>query len=169
MTGDTSTQSPSGFHIRPARPDDCAVIAEFNARLALETESKRLDPSVLARGVSLALADPDRARYFVAVSDEGAVIGQTAFTREWSDWRCGWIWWLQSVYVAADHRGRGVFRALFESIREEARAAGSEVIGLRLYVEQENEKAQRVYEAMGLRPGGYFVLEDLWGLSSPPD
>jgi GNAT superfamily N-acetyltransferase len=167
MTDDSPARP--GFSIRQAQPEDRDAIVDFNARLALETESKRLDPEILVRGVALALAEPDRARYYVAVSSlDGRVIGQAAFTREWSDWRCGWIWWLQSVYVHADHRGQGVFRALFERIRNDARAAGSNVVGLRLYVEHENHPAQRVYETLGLRPGGYLVMEDLWGLSPGP-
>jgi GNAT superfamily N-acetyltransferase len=147
--------------VRDARPDDRAAIVEFNARLALETESKALDRDVLDRGVAAALADPDRLRYWVAEAPGGRVVGQAAVTREWSDWRNGWLWWFQSVYVAPDHRGRGVFRALFGHIRRDARGR-PDVIGLRLYVESENLDAQRTYRAVGMRPGGYLVFEDLW-------
>jgi GNAT superfamily N-acetyltransferase len=146
--------------IRAARRGDRAAIVAFNLALALETESKVLDPVVLGRGVERALADPDRLRYWVAEA-EGVVVGQAAVTREWSDWRDGWIWWFQSVYVVPDRRRRGVFRALFETIRAEARSAG-DVIGLRLYVENANHRAHRTYEALGLKPGGYHVYEDLW-------
>ena len=124
--------------VRDARPDDRDAIVAFNARLAEETEAKRLDPSVLARGVARALADPDRLRYWVAERD-GRVVGQAAVTREWSDWRYGWIWWFQSVYVAPEARGLGVFRALHADIREAALDAG-DVIGLRLYVEEDNHR-----------------------------
>jgi GNAT superfamily N-acetyltransferase len=82
-------------------------------------------------------------------------------TREWSDWRNGWLWWYQSVYVRPDARRRGVFRALHGHVRDAARTAG-DVIGLRLYVEQANDRAQRTYRALGLKPGGYFVLEEIW-------
>ena len=88
-------------------------------------------------------------------------VGQAAVTREWSDWRKGWIWWFQSVYVAAPFRGRGVFRALHHQIRSEARSL-PDVIGLRLYVEDTNSQAHRTYQALGLKPGGYSVYEDLW-------
>ena len=153
--------------VRDAGADDRDAIVAFNARLADETEGKTLDRAVLSRGVAAALADPDRLRYWVAErDDDGAnpaprVVGQAAITREWSDWRAGWIWWFQSVYVAPEARGQGVFRALHGHIRTLARGA-SDVIGLRLYVEHENDRARRVYEALGLRPGGYHVFEEFW-------
>src|SRR5262249_38533932 len=139
--------------VRDARPDDRDVIADFNARLALETESKVLDPAVLAAGVAVALADPDRLRYWVADTG-GQVGGEAAVTREWSDWRNGWLWWLQSVYIHPDWRRRGIFRSLYDHIRKTADSQG-DVIGLRLYVEQGNDRAQRTYRAMGMAPGGY--------------
>lgn len=148
------------FRTRDARPDDLSVIVEFNARLASETEGKRLDPNILGRGVAIALAEPDRLRYWVAEAG-GHVIGQTAVTREWSDWRCGWVWWLQSVYIAADWRGRGVFRQLYEHVRDSARSE-PDVIGLRLYVEETNDRAQHTYRSLGMKPCGYHVYEDLW-------
>ena len=154
--------------IREARADDLDVIIEFNARLAHESEGKTLDRDVLARGVRMALADSDRLRYWVAeVEDDSEdpaatwVIGQAAVTREWSDWRAGWIWWFQSVYVHPDYRGRGVFRAIHDQIRVLARQAEG-VIGLRLYVESNNDQAKRVYRSLGMEPGGYDVYEELW-------
>lgn len=89
------------------------------------------------------------------------MIGQAAITGEWSDWRHGWIWWFQSVYIAQPHRGRGVFRAIYHHIREIA-LAESDVIGLRLYVEDSNRQAQSTYQALGMKPGGYSVYEELW-------
>jgi GNAT superfamily N-acetyltransferase len=148
--------------VRGALPSDAAAIVEFNRRLALETESKVLDDKTLLSGVKRALADPDRLRYWVAQSsDPISIVGQAAITREWSDWRDAWVWWLQSVYVAAPWRGRGVFRALYGQIRAAARAE-PDVIGLRLYVEQANHQAHRTYEALGMRPVGYSVYEELW-------
>ncbi len=146
--------------IRDARADDLDAIVAFNARLAEETESKTLDRDVLVRGVQTALVDPDRLRYWMAVSD-GMVVGQSAVTREWSDWRNGWIWWFQSVFVAESSRGQGVFRALYRHVRAEALSL-PDVIGLRLYVEHENDRAQATYRAMGMVPGGYHVFEELW-------
>jgi len=162
----TSSDPPPPFApsllVRDAHPGDHAAIVEFNARLAAETEGKQLDRSVLARGVELALADPDRLRYWLAETRQGGlVVGQAAVSREWSDWRNGWVWWFQSVYVHPDYRRRGVFRILHQQIRTRARAA-PDVIGLRLYVETANDHARRTYQALGFTPGGYHVYEDLW-------
>ena len=156
------SSAPPLPRIRPAVPADLAVIVEYNRLLALETESKVLDPAVLEAGVACALADPDRLRYWVAEFDGAShPVGQAAVTREWSDWRMGWIWWFQSVYVAAGFRGRGVFRTLYQHIRDEARSL-PDVIGLRLYVEDANEPAQKTYQALGMKPGGYSVYQELW-------
>jgi GNAT superfamily N-acetyltransferase len=150
--------------IRDAVPADRPTIVEFNRLLAVETEHTVLDPAILDRGVARALAEPDRLRYWVAElpsADGNRLVGQSAITREWSDWRNGWIWWLQSVYIHADFRGRGIFKALYRHICSQAQAA-SDVIGLRLYVEDRNLRAQQTYQALGMKPGGYSVLEELW-------
>jgi GNAT superfamily N-acetyltransferase len=148
--------------IRDAGTDDQPAIIEFNRRLALETESKVLDLGVLAAGVAMALSRPEHLRYWVAaLGTPPAVVGQAAITREWSDWRNGWLWWFQSVYIAEPYRGQGVFRALYQHIRQEA-LSHSDVIGLRLYVEDSNHDAQKTYQALGMTPGGYSVYEELW-------
>jgi len=143
--------------LRRAGPGDAAVIAEFNQRLAQESEGKTLDPAVLAAGVAAGLADPCKARYFVAEED-GLAVGQVMLTTEWSDWRNGWVWWIQSVYVRPEARRRGVFRALFQHAHEAARA-DPEVVGLRLYVERDNHAAQQTYQRLGMERTGYLVLE----------
>jgi len=154
--------SPGSPRIRPAGVDDLAVLVRFNAALALETEGKTLDLEVCSRGVLKAFADPDRLRYWVAESDGSTeVVGQAAVTREWSDWRAGWVWWFQSVYVVPRSRQRGVFRALHGAIRRVARAS-DDVVGLRLYVEEQNHRAQQTYRGLGMRPGGYVVYEEIW-------
>ncbi len=143
--------------IRNAQWTDATVIEEFNRLLALETEQKRLDPAVLAVGVAAALKDADKGRYFVA-EDGGAVVGQIMHTREWSDWRNGWIWWIQSVYVRQEWRRRGVFRALYQHVHQAARSDPS-VIGIRLYMEKDNETARKTYLSLGMKEPGYVVLE----------
>jgi len=134
------------FRVRPAGPDDTSAVVEFNRRLAWETEAKVLDPTLLTSGVSAVLADPIKGRYFVAEAS-GVVVGQVMITYEWSDWRNGWIWWLQSVYVRDDWRRRGVFRGLIEFVFAEARREA--VVGVRLYVEEENAVAQETYRGLG--------------------
>ena len=101
--------------VRAATPADAPLVIEFNRRLAEESEGKTLDPAVLGPGVRAALADPRKALYFLAEA-EGSVAGQMMVTYEWSDWRNGWLWWIQSVYVRPEARRRGVFRALFEHV-----------------------------------------------------
>jgi GNAT superfamily N-acetyltransferase len=143
--------------LRRATPADAPVIVEFNRRLAEESEGKTLDLPVLAAGVAACLADPTKALYFVA-EDGGRVVGQVMLTYEWSDWRNGWIWWIQSVYVVPEQRRRGVFRALFEHVCRQARE-DPHVVALRLYVEEENHGAREIYAHLGMEPTGYRVLE----------
>ncbi len=143
--------------IRQAVSSDVAIVVEFNRLLAEESEGKTLDFQLLRRGVEAGLADPRKSVYFLAEED-GSALGQIMFTTEWSDWRNGWFWWIQSVYVRPDARRRGVFRALFEQVRQAARAE-EEVIGLRLYVERENQTAQETYRKMGMDAAGYLVFE----------
>lgn len=144
--------------IRAATLDDAAIIAEYNRRLAWETEHKTLDPDVVLRGVTQALLDPLRkGPYHVAVVD-GQVIGQIQFTFEWSDWRAGWFWWIQSVYVHADHRGKGAFRALYQHVYDQARQ-DPEVIGIRLYVEVDNLAAQQTYRKLGMERIDFHIYQ----------
>jgi GNAT superfamily N-acetyltransferase len=146
--------------VRPPTPADVPVLVEYNRRLARETESKELDPATLAAGVAAAIADPKRkGPYFLACDGED-VVGQMQITYEWSDWRNGWFWWVQGVYVRADFRGRGVFRTLYEHARRQARAAG-DVIGLRLYVERDNRAAQATYRRLGMEMLSYDLMEEL--------
>ena len=150
---------PTALAVRSATPADLAVIVDFNTRLASETEHKRLDPATIERGVARALAS-DLCRYFVAELN-GQVIGQAMVTYELTDWRDGVLWWFQSVYVAESHRGSGVFKALFQHIAAAAQA-DPEVRGLRLYVEHENHRAQKVYQQLGMKPSGHLVYERDW-------
>lgn len=145
------------FTVRPAGPDDLSAIVEFNQRLALESENLPLDPQVLTSGVAKVLADPQRGRYFVA-DDAGEVIGQIMITYEWSDWRDGWIWWIQSVYVRADRRKSGVFRSVFEFIEATARTEGG-VVALRLYVEKANHVAQATYHRLGFEEMHFHLFQ----------
>jgi len=143
--------------IREATPADSRILVEYNLRLALETENKRLDRDVVSQGVDALLRDPAKGRYFVAVHEE-QIIGQIMHTREWSDWRNGDIWWLQSVYVAAEYRRKGVFRRLYQHLWNEANRA-PDVVGLRLYVERDNLAAHETYRNLGFLQPGYFVME----------
>lgn len=125
--------------------------------MALETEHKRLDPEVVDAGVRAALGDASKGRYFIA-ERAGERVGQLMFTYEWSDWRNGMFWWIQSVYVVPQARRDGVFRALFRHV-EQLAEGDSGVCGIRLYVERENERAQATYRHCGLQDAGYVVME----------
>ena len=146
--------------VRPAVAADASRIVEFNLGLARETEDKTLSPTVLLHGVQRALADPARGRYYVAEVD-GKVAGCLLLTTEWSDWRDGWFWWIQSVFVDPGQRGKGVYSALHERVRAEALAAG-DVVGLRLYVEKGNVRAQRTYHKLGMGETAYLLFEEIF-------
>ena len=145
------------IEVRRATAADVELVCEFNRLLALESESKTLDSSVLRVGVTAVLADPAKGLYFLA-TDGAAILGQIGVTYEWSDWRNGWFWWIQSVYVRPEYRRRGVFRSLFEHVEQAARQ-DPEVIGLRLCVERANTAAEQTYRTLGMDDTGYFVLE----------
>jgi GNAT superfamily N-acetyltransferase len=147
------------FTVRPARASDAGTLVEFNARMAEETEGLELARDILSKGVRGGLADASKALYFVADAG-GRVVGQLMITKEWSDWRNGDIWWVQSVYVHPDHRRHGVFRALYDHARQQARRAGA--VGVRLYVDDHNATAQQVYERLGMRMSNYRVMEEIF-------
>ena len=152
--------------IRPAVLSDADVIGEFNRLMAKETENKDLDPGVLKAGVAAMLADSSKGRYFVAEQASMGVVGQLGVTSEWSDWRNGNFWWIQSVYVAEHARRHGVFRKLYEHLLTEARAQAN-VIGVRLYVEHDNAIAQATYKKLGMILTGYQVME-VCPITDPP-
>jgi GNAT superfamily N-acetyltransferase len=145
-------------HIRPADHSDRDFLADGNEAMAIETEGRAPDRTRLLAGVAGALADPAKGRFFIAERD-GERVGQLLVQREWSDWRNGWFWWLASVYVVPAHRASGVYRALYAYIRAQAKA-DPEVCGIRLYVEDHNERAQTVYARLGMRDGQYRVYEE---------
>jgi GNAT superfamily N-acetyltransferase len=146
--------------IRPAVVDDLEFLVAGNLAMARETEGLALDEATLRDGVRALLEGRAPGSYWVAESD-GRRVGQLLITFEWSDWRNRMIWWVQSVHVAPEARGRGVFRALYAHVRGEAIAAGA--CGLRLYVDVTNTVAQRVYAAVGMNGNHYRVFEDMFG------
>jgi ribosomal protein S18 acetylase RimI-like enzyme len=154
------------FRIRPADAADVDLLARWAQAMAWETEHKRLDDDTVRAGVAAGLAEPMRARYFVAMEDApvaghetlGVPVGTLMLTTEWSDWRNGDWWWIQSVYVPPGHRRRGVFAALYRHVEALGRATPG-VVGLRLYVEHANHAAQRTYAALGMVDAGYAIRE----------
>ena len=143
--------------IRPATPADAEFLVRGNASMALETEHLSLDLDRLRDGVHALFEDTARGLYYIAEID-GRRVGQMMITYEWSDWRNGVFWWIQSVWVEPAFRGQGVFKALYGHVEEKARQDNG-VCGLRLYVEHENTRAQATYERCGMKRTVYRMFE----------
>lgn len=153
--------------IRKAVVSDAGVIADLNSRLAEETEQMHLDRNLVRKGAEALTRDPSKGFYLVA-EDAGRVIGQLMITCEWSDWRNGTFWWIQSVYVRREYRGRGVYTGLHRQVEKMARERG-DIRGLRLYVEKNNETAQRSYRRLGMSETNYqmYAIDFVLGRGKP--
>ncbi len=146
------------MEIREGHLDDLERLVEGNSRLAQETEDLELDLERLTAGVQAVLSGQQPGSYRVLTID-GVVAGQLMLTYEWSDWRNAVVWWIQSVYVWPEHRRQGLYAKLYDSVKAEAEAAGA--AGIRLYVDQSNRRAQKVYAQLGMDGGHYQVFEDM--------
>lgn len=142
--------------VRPATIDDANTISGFQIAMALETEEKTLDPLIVKSAVAAVFEDKSRGFYLVG-EIEGKVVGSLLVTYEWSDWRNSNMWYIQSVYVEQVNRGRGVFRKLYQRVMDLAR--NQNVMCVRLYVEVKNDKAQRIYESLGMKKMPYFMYD----------
>ncbi|MEC8558283.1 MAG: N-acetyltransferase [Planctomycetota bacterium] len=152
------------YSVRQATEEDIPALVDFNCGIAAETEDKQLDRELVTRGVTRALQQGEEAVYFVAVTkgdEANAAIASLMLTREWSDWRDGWMAWIQSVYVDQHHRGNGIFTLLLQHATEELKK-NPDVRGLRLYVENDNTRAQSVYHNNGFIDPHYKVLEKMF-------
>ena len=147
---------PIDIKIREAEKFDIPVIAKFNQALAKETEDIQLDSETLASGISNAL-NREECHYFLAELN-GKVVGQTMITYEWSDWRNGIMWWIQSVFVSPEYRGKGIFRSIFYHVEQLAKKH-PDVKTLRLYVMKNNLPGKNTYEALGMMDSDYVVYE----------
>ena len=150
------SETDSQVEIRPGTLADVSAIATFQLAMAEETEGKTLDMEVVVPAVEAVFHDPSKGHYFVAEL-EREVIGGLLVTFEWSDWRNFNIWYIQSVYVSADHRGKGVFKQLYHAVMESAEAEGVGMV--RLYVEHENHVAQATYEKLGMSRLPYHMYQ----------
>ena len=146
--------------IRYADKTDIQLIAQNNQAMALETEDKRLNDSVIIPGVEAIFNDP-KLGFYLILEISGIQAGQLMVTPEWSDWRNGLFWWIQSVYVKPEFRNKGVYRALHEETRRLAKENGN-VVGIRLYVDHDNSGAQAVYKKMGMKESNYVFFEEDW-------
>ena len=147
----------AGVTIRRGIKSDVDALVKFNQSMAFETEGKQLDPESLLKGVASVFEDERKGFYVVAETRMGAIAGGLLVVYEWSDWRNAWFWWLTSVYIIPDFRGHGIYRRLYDFVKEEARGQG-DVHGFRLYVDLENTDAQKVYEKVGMFASRYLLF-----------
>lgn len=145
--------------IRPADERDLDRLVAFNRAMAKETEGIDLSIETLSAGVAALFKQPQYGFYLVAEIN-GEVVGGLMITYEWSDWRDGLFWWIQSVYVAPAQRGKGIYKALYAEVKRRAVKQG-DVCGFRLYVERENQRAQQTYQSLGMTETHYRVFEEL--------
>ncbi len=143
--------------IRRASHADIETIAQFQAEMALETESLTLDPEVLHKGVKAVLDDESKGCYYVFEFDN-RIIASLLITYEWSDWRNSTVYWLQSVYVLKEFRRQGIFSRMYAFVKSLA-INDQGVAGIRLYVDKTNLRAQHVYEHAGMNGSHYTTFE----------
>jgi len=148
-----------GFDIRIAASEDAESLVMFNQAMALETEGKELEDEAISSGVAAVLEDPDKGFYVVAEDGQGKIVGGLMITFEWSDWRNSWFWWIQSVYILPEARGKKIYSGLYDFVKARAREEGN-VFGFRLYVERENLHAQGVYRSVGMDETHYLMYEE---------
>ena len=146
------------YQIEKGTIGDINAIAGFQVAMAMESEGTTLDLERVTRGVTMAMDDEAKGQYIVARC-EGKVVGSLMLTREWSDWNCQWYWWIQSVYVEPRHRGKGVYRAMYERVKQMAR--NENVSQVRLYVDKTNNTAQHAYQHLGMTETHYLMYEEV--------
>ena len=148
----------TNYQIEKGTIGDINAIAGFQVAMAMESEGTTLDLERVTRGVTMAMDDEAKGQYIVARC-EGKVVGSLMLTREWSDWNCQWYWWIQSVYVEPRHRGKGVYRAMYEQVKQMAR--NENVSQVRLYVDKTNNTAQHAYQHLGMTETHYLMYEEV--------
>lgn len=144
--------------LRKGTPKDTEALVAFNQAMAQETEGLALDSDTLSRGVSTLLENPAKGFYLVAEID-GEIAGSLMVTYEWSDWRAADYFWIQSVYIKPEHRRKGIYRALYQEVKALAERQGG-AASFRLYVEQENSRAQQTYQSLGMSQSHYLMYEE---------
>lgn len=148
----------NGTIIRIAAAEDAGSLVRFNQAMALETEGKELSFDTISNGVASVFSDDKKGFYVVAEQNE-VIVGGMMVTYEWSDWRNKWFWWIQSVYILPEGRGQKLYSRMYEFVKQKAADAGN-VCGFRLYVENDNYHAQKVYEKLGMESSHYLMYEE---------
>lgn len=145
------------FSIKFGTTEDIQAIAQFQVDMAMESEGTTLNMDVVVRGVTHAMEDNSKGTYVIAHAD-GKAIGSLMLTKEWSDWTDKWYWWIQSVYVKPEYRGKGVYKAMYNTIKEVAKTEN--ISQIRLYVDKTNFRAQKVYQKSGMHESHYLLYEE---------
>lgn len=145
------------YIIKTGTNEDIQAIAQFQVDMAMESEGTTLDMTIVTRGVTHAMEDKSKGRYIIAYHD-GKPIGSLMLTKEWSDWTDKWYWWIQSVYVKPEFRGKGVYKAMYETVKQEAKVEDISVV--RLYVDKSNLRAQKAYQKLGMHESHYLLYEE---------
>ncbi|MDH3690063.1 MAG: GNAT family N-acetyltransferase [Gammaproteobacteria bacterium] len=145
--------------IRLGDARDKSTLVAFNQAMALQTEGLELPAAVVTAGVTKILENPQHGFYLIAQCGT-EVAGSLMVTNEWSDWRNGNFWWIQSVYVRPEYRRQGIYRQLYQHMKILA-ADSEDICGFRLYVERDNRVAQETYQALGMRPTHYQMYEEI--------
>ncbi len=146
------------IRIRFGRLNDAEKLAEFNKEMAFESEGYNLDFQTVLSGIKNLMLQTELGFYLIAETDNG-IVGTLMITYEWTDWRDGLFWWIQSVYVVPEMRNKGVYKALYQKVKELA-ASDKRVRGFRLYVDKDNERAIEVYQKMGMTETNYLLFEE---------
>ncbi len=146
------------YYVTTGTQSDIEAIAQFQVDMAAESEGTTLDKELVLKGVDAAMNDVSKGTYIVA-KDGDKTIGSLMLTREWSDWTNRWYWWIQSVYVKPEYRGKGAYRAMYTKIKEMAKEQG--VVQVRLYVDKTNYPAQKVYQKLGMAECHYYMYEEV--------
>jgi GNAT superfamily N-acetyltransferase len=153
-----SAPADRSLEVRMANAADGEAFVRFNRAMALETENIELSEAIVVAGVRSVFDNPARGFYVVAEC-AGEIVAALMVTFEWSDWRNANFWWIQSVYVTPEFRRKGIYRRLYDFVRERARDDGG-VCGFRLYVEKDNVGARHVYESLGMSKSDYLMYEE---------
>lgn len=140
---------------------DIDSIVQFQADMAMESEGCVLNKEKVTKGVTAAMLDDSKGIYWVAKTDE-RTIGSLMITREWSDWNNEWYWWIQSVYVTPEYRKQGVYKAMYQKVKDAAKE--NNVSQIRLYADRTNHSAQKAYQSLGMHESHYLMFEEEIGI-----
>lgn len=144
------------YTIRAALPSELAILVDFTIREATETEGNEPDPAAVRRGVAAGLDGSAPVSYWVARSSSGEPVGSISVVTEWSNFRGGSYWWIQSLFIVPEHRGSGLVELLLDTAADAAREAGA--LDLRLYVLESNHRAIAAYRRIGFETAPYAIM-----------